>query len=156
MSSSKAQFNTTRAVRRQFIHPVGSSSSRLAGWLEMPYVLSAIPVGPDAPEQSDVARLAEGILLQPTRSGANLYREDRRNRGPVGQVNPTVRYVLEHLDGRQAIPELADGLARAVGLSPMEHESHCLAIAKCLNSLSAGQLLAEPFSLAAWCRKIRL
>ncbi|MFP4354445.1 MAG: hypothetical protein ACLFUJ_04915 [Phycisphaerae bacterium] len=153
MSSSKSVFNARRAIRRQFIHPVGSSNCRLAGWMEVPYVLTGVPVGPGSPGNPETIRLGTDVLVQPTRSGANLYRQDRRNLGPVAQVNPAVRYLLDELTEGGKIPAMADSLCRGLGLTPMEFEEHCLAIARCLNSLSAGDLLAEPFCLAMFCQQ---
>ena len=150
---SAARFNTRRSVRRQFVHALPETRAVVSGWV----LVHALPVdqpGSRATANPRAATLAADVVVEPTRSGATVYRASQRHLGPVAQVNPAARYLLEHVDGRRTVDDLALGLMRILAARRGLLEAYGATVSLFLANLTAGDLLDEPFEVRAAVREV--
>lgn len=127
--------------RRDFLYVLAVGTAAVAGWVLLPRRPSAPPAPTDNPFHPQIAR---EFRVRQTTSGGEILRPDGRGgEHVVCQVNACGFTIVEHLDGKHTLDEIARGIHGGHAAEDLGHTT--ASVASFLATLAQAGILSEPF-----------
>lgn len=142
------QTTTQKGIsRRKFFYVIGGATGAvIGGWLLTPQVGKPFPGRAKAGPTPTGPGLTDGLVIKPTRDGAEIYRTTGADSAePICMVNEVGRYVLDEMDGKKPVSELAKAVMARLEAPPSDLEAFSSQIASFIADLGDANLLDRPF-----------